>query len=65
MTSLDVRAIDTAELRKAPRPRIKHELTVVIAETAFDRAVERGGKDTSREIGAVLVGEALHDDSSP
>jgi proteasome lid subunit RPN8/RPN11 len=65
MTSLDVRAIDTAELRKAARPMVKHELTVFIAEEAFDRAVERGSKDTSREIGGVLVGEVLHDDRGP
>ena len=65
MTSLDVRAIDTAALRKAARPRIKHELAVFIAEAAFDRAVERGTKDTTREIGGVLVGEVLHDDSGP
>ncbi|MBK9030859.1 MAG: Mov34/MPN/PAD-1 family protein [Myxococcales bacterium] len=65
MTSLDVRGIDTSELRKTARPRTKHELQVFIAEAAFDRAVERGTKDTTREIGGVLVGEVLHDDSGP
>lgn len=65
MTSLDVRAIDESELKKAPRPKLKHELQVFLAEEAFDRAVERGTSDTTREIGGVLVGEVLRDDSGP
>jgi proteasome lid subunit RPN8/RPN11 len=65
MSSLDVRAIDKADLKKKARPAVAQELTVYIAEAAFDRAVERGGKDTSREIGGVLVGEVLVDERGP
>lgn len=65
MSSLDVRAIDKADLKKKARPAVAQELTVFIAEAAFDRAVERGGKDTTREIGGVLVGEVLVDERGP
>jgi len=65
MSSLDVRAIDKADLKKKARPAAAQELTVFIAEAAFDRAVERGGKDTTREIGGVLVGEVLVDERGP
>ena len=65
MSSLDVRAIDETDLRKANRPKTKHELTVFLSEEAFDRAVERGDGDTTREIGGVLVGELLRDDAGP
>src|SRR5262249_10510760 len=41
------------------------ELRVVIAEEAFDRAVTRGDADLTREIGGVLVGELLRDESGP
>lgn len=65
MSALDVRSIDKAELKKQARPAVAHELTVFIAEAAFDRAVERGGKDTTREIGGVLVGQVLQDERGP
>lgn len=65
MSSLDVRAIDDADLRKEKAPAVKTEFRVFLAEEAFDRAVERGTSDTSREIGGVLVGELLKDDAGP
>jgi proteasome lid subunit RPN8/RPN11 len=65
MSSLDVRAIDKSDLKKKARPAVAQELTVFIAEAAFDRAIERGGKDTTREIGGVLVGEVLVDERGP
>ncbi|MDB4959621.1 MAG: hypothetical protein JWO36_7190 [Myxococcales bacterium] len=65
MSSLDIRAIDEADLKKVPVPATKHELQVFLAEEAFDRAVERGDSDTTREIGGVLVGELLRDDGGP
>jgi proteasome lid subunit RPN8/RPN11 len=65
MSALDVRAIDAKELRRAARPAVRHDLEVFLSEEAFDRAVERGAADTTREIGGVLVGEVLHDDCGP
>ena len=65
MSSLDVRAVDETDLRQTPRPITKHELTVFLSETAFDRAVARGDSDTTREIGGVLVGELRRDESGP
>ena len=65
MTALDIRAIDEKELAKKPRPTVRHELSVFMAEEAFDRAVERGAADTSREIGGVLVGDILRDERGP
>lgn len=65
MSSLDVRAIDASELRKQPCPSTKHEFRVFLTEAAFDRAVARGDRDTTREIGGVLVGELLRDDAGP
>jgi len=66
MSSLDVRAISDADLKKEKAPAVsKHEYRVFLAEDAFDRAVERGTADTTREIGGVLVGELLKDDAGP
>jgi len=65
MSSLDVRAINDAELDHEPAPTAKHDYRVFLAEAAFDRAVERGTGDTTREIGGVLVGELLKDDAGP
>src|SRR6476469_6224690 len=63
MSSLDIRAIDEGELRKEKAPAVKTEFRVFLAEDAFDRCVERGASDTTREIGGVLVGEVLKDDA--
>lgn len=65
MSSLDVRAIDEKDLRKAAPPATKQEFRVFLSEQAFDRAVARGDSDTTREIGGVLVGELLRDDAGP
>jgi proteasome lid subunit RPN8/RPN11 len=65
MSSLDVRAIDDKGLREAPSPKAVHGYRVFLAENAFDRAVERGASDTSREIGGILVGELLRDEAGP
>jgi proteasome lid subunit RPN8/RPN11 len=65
VSSLDVRSIDEKPLRKQASPAIKHEFRVLMSEAAFDRAVERGDGDLSREIGGVLVGELVRDDAGP
>ena len=64
-SALDVRSIDLGVLEHEPAPRVEQELRIFISETAFDRAVERGGADTSREIGGVLVGVVRRDESGP
>lgn len=65
MSSLDVRAIDTNELREKKAPAVKQSFRVFLAEGAFDRAVARGTTDTTREVGGVLVGEVLRDAAGP
>ncbi|HUS31510.1 MAG TPA: Mov34/MPN/PAD-1 family protein [Kofleriaceae bacterium] len=65
MSSLDIRAIDESDLKKEKAPAVKMEYRVFLSEEAFDRAVERGTKDTSREIGGVLVGNVYKDDQGP
>ncbi|NVB83980.1 MAG: hypothetical protein HOV81_36730, partial [Kofleriaceae bacterium] len=65
MSSLDVRAIDTKELREKKAPAVKQSFRVFLAEDAFDRAVARGTTDTTREVGGVLVGEVLRDAAGP
>jgi proteasome lid subunit RPN8/RPN11 len=65
MSSLDTRAIDEQALPHEPCPAVRHDYRVFLAEEAFDRAVERGTSDTSREVGGVLVGEILRDDAGP
>ncbi len=65
MSSLDIRAIDEIGLRAVPCPATRQEYRVFLAEEAFDRAVERGAGDTTREVGGVLVGELLRDDAGP
>jgi proteasome lid subunit RPN8/RPN11 len=65
MSSLDTRAIDQKGLKDEAAPVAKQELRVFVTEGAFDRAVERGGADTTREIGGVLVGELLKDKAGP
>lgn len=63
--AIDVRAIAAGELEVEPFPRVEHGFRVYISEDAFDRAVARGQKDTSREIGGVLVGVVRRDDAGP
>ncbi len=65
MSSLDVRAIDERELAQKAAPAVKQGFRVFLSEAAFDRAVERGTSDTTREIGGVLVGEVLRDKAGP
>lgn len=65
MSGLDVRAIDRTGLPEVARPVATQELAVFITEAAFDRTVERGGQDTTREIGGVLVGELRLDERGP
>lgn len=65
MSAIDVRAIDESALPRAGRPAVRHDLAVFISEEAFDRAVERGARDTTREVGGVLVGELLCDERGP
>ena len=65
MTALDIRSITEKDLKSKPFPAVRQELRIVIAEEAFDRAVARGDKDMTREIGGVLVGEILRDESGP
>src|SRR5262249_11237499 len=65
MSSLDVRQIADKGLKSARFPTVRHGLRVFIGEDAFDRAVTRGDADTTREIGGVLVGELLRDESGP
>jgi proteasome lid subunit RPN8/RPN11 len=65
VTVLDVRQIAQKDLTTGRFPAVRQELRVVLAETAFDRAVTRGDADLTREIGGVLVGEILRDESGP
>lgn len=62
---LDVRSIDSKDLRKAAAPAAQQAYRVFVAEAAFDRAVERGAADTGREVGGVLVGQLLRDEAGP
>ena len=65
MSSLDTRAIDDKDVKQGKAPAVKTDFRVFVTEDAFDRAVERGAADTSREVGGVLVGELLRDDAGP
>lgn len=65
MSSLDVRALSGEKLADKPAPKLLHEFRVIVSEAAFDRAVERGTADTTREIGGVLVGQVLRDEGGP
>lgn len=65
MTTIDIRAINTTELKVKTFPLVDHGFRVVMAESALDRCVERGSADMSREIGGILVGDVLKDDSGP
>lgn len=65
MTTIDIRAIETTELKVKAFPEVDQGFRVVMAESALDRCVERGSADMTREIGGILVGEVLKDDSGP
>jgi proteasome lid subunit RPN8/RPN11 len=63
--TLDVRAIDASELPDQPAPRVDIRFRVFLDEEVFDRAVARGNEDTGREVGGVLLGRLLRDQSGP
>ncbi len=65
MSGLDTRGIDNQELSKETFPNVRHGFRIFIAEAAFDRATERGDADLTREVGGVLVGRILQDQSGP
>src|SRR4051812_30770204 len=65
MSGLDIRGIGEAELEAGTFPGVKQELRVHVSEGVFDRVVERGKADTTREIGGVLVGRILRDEGGP
>jgi proteasome lid subunit RPN8/RPN11 len=65
MTRLDLRALEAMTLKTEAFPPVTQEFRLWIAEEAFDRAVARGSADTSREVGGVLVGRVLTDQSGP
>lgn len=65
MSALDVRAIDRSAAKKADFPAAAQQFRVVIDEAAFDHTVERGGAQTDREVGGVLVGEVCCDAHGP
>lgn len=65
MTTIDIRAIETKELKVKAFPKVDQRFRVVMAESALDRCVERGSADMTREIGGILVGEVLKDESGP
>ncbi len=65
MPGPDVRAIQSGSLPEAPFPGVRHEYRIRIAEEAFDRVVARGGEDTTREVGGVLVGRIARDAAGP
>lgn len=62
MTTPDTRAVDVGELQKQAAPAVELEFRVFFSEQAFDRAIERGGQDLTREVGGVLVGRVCRDD---
>lgn len=62
MSALDTRALQQMELEDQRAPAVDHDFRVIIAEDAFDRMVARGGEDTAREIGGILVGQVLRDE---
>jgi proteasome lid subunit RPN8/RPN11 len=65
VTTIDIRAIETTELKVKAFPEVDQGFRVVMAESALDRCVERGSADMTREIGGIWVGEVLKDDSGP
>lgn len=66
MSGLDTRALGAdSSLTKKPAPAAKQEFRVFLAEEAFDHCVSRGGADTTREVGGVLVGEVCRDENGP
>jgi len=65
MSARDIRSLDSQSLDRRERPAVAHEFAVHIQEDAFDRMVERGNADTTKEVGGILVGEVLCDESGP
>lgn len=61
MAGIDVRGVDAAGLPEEAFPGTAHEFRIHVSQDAFDRITTRGGADTSREVGGVLVGRACRD----
>ncbi len=64
MAGVDTRGIETSGLPEKPFPKVRHEFRVHVAQAAFDRIVEHGSADTSREVGGVLVGQVCREGGS-
>ncbi|HEV7374099.1 MAG TPA: hypothetical protein VGN95_05255 [Pyrinomonadaceae bacterium] len=60
---MDYRALADTELETQPFPVVRHDFRIYIAEEAFDRICDNA--DTTREVGGILVGEVLRDESGP
>src|SRR5262245_34768291 len=65
MAGPDARAIALDGLARTPFPAVQQGFRVYLAEEAFDRAVARGDGERAREVGGVLVGQVLRDESGP
>lgn len=60
---MDYRALSQLELAAQPFPIVQHEFRIFIEEKAFDRICSSA--DAVREVGGILVGEALRDENGP
>lgn len=60
---MDYRALAEMELTALPSPEVQHEFRIFIEEKPFDRICATA--DTVREVGGILVGEALRDEGGP
>lgn len=60
---MDYRALADAELEVRPFPFVRSDFRVYVAEEAFDRICANA--DATHEVGGILVGEVLRDESGP
>lgn len=63
---IDTRALaGMSDVEEKPCPPVAHGFRLVLSEAVFDRMVARGGDDTSREVGGILVGQVYRDAAGP
>ena len=60
---MDYRALSQMELATEAFPAVQYDFRIFIEEAAFDRICNNA--DNTREVGGILVGDALRDENGP
>lgn len=63
--SADYRSLDAMQLERRSAPALMHEFRLIFSQEVFDRMRAQADAAANVEVGGVLVGEVLKDESGP